>query len=652
MADGLIGALRVLLGVDTAAFSEGLDKATGKLEIFGVNFQKLAGGLAITGIAAGFVYDINKMINAADALGKASQKYGVPVEQLSALKFAADMTEVSFESLEKGLGKLSKTLLDAVVEPGGKAGKIFAALGISATDSNGKMKDTTTILGDVAEKFNKLGDTNQRTAAAMKLFGKSGAELIPLLAQGKDGIKELTDEAARLGIVIDANTAARAEEFNQTLKRLHATHDSIVLQITQGMLPGLQTLADAMLTTARNGTTMREVGGYIVEAFNKIVEVVFTTIAIFQRLGAEWQALQNFLHTDIFSGGLTAAWAAFNAEGVKTQQVMAGIRAQFAAPDADALAWMGATATKQKKAFGELNTSVMGSKSSLDSFLDSQLKSIAGHEAEALAIGLGLGVREKLKVQLEAEQIARNNNIKLTEKQNAAIAAVGQRAADAAIDVAAANMKVDLLSPWEKYEQKLKDVNAILERHPELAAQAAQSAGKAAAAMAESYGTAAASAMGSMAEFFTQFGQGNATMFAIGKAFSISQAIINTLVGATKAYAEFGWPLGAVFAAAVIAGGMAQVAKIASQQPAAKMATGGSFMLGGAGGVDSQMVPIMATPGERVSVDQNKYGESAGGQTMTVQGISAKEYYRGDVLRDIISNINQAVSDGYKIKVA
>lgn len=651
MADGLIGALRVLLGVDTAAFSEGLDKATGKLEIFGINFQKLAGGLAITGIAAGFVYDINKMINAADELGKASQKYGIPVEQLSALKFAADLTEVSFESLEKGLGKLSKSLLDGVVNPGGEAAKMFKALGISTTDSNGKMKDTTTILGDVAEKFNGLGDTNQRTAAAMKLFGKSGAELIPLLAQGRDGIKELTDEAARLGIVIDANTAARAEEFNQTLKRLHATHDSIVLQITQGMLPGLQQLADAMLVTAHNGTTMREVGGYIVDAFNKIVEVAFTTVAIFQRLGAEWNALVAVFQATSFSG-MSAAWAAFNAEGAKTQQVMAGIRSQFAAPDPDALAWMGATATKAKAKIGELNTSAPGSKSALDSFLDSQLKSIAGHEAEALAIGLGLGVREKLKVQLEAEQIARTNNIKLTEKQNAAIAAVGQRAADAAIDVAAANMKVDLLSPWEKYEQKLKDIEAILQRHPEMAAQAAQSSMKAAASMAESYGTAAASAMGSMAEFFTQFGQGNATMFAIGKAFSISQAIINTLVGATKAYAEFGWPLGAVFAAAVIAGGMAQVAKIASQQPAAKMATGGSFMLGGAGGVDSQMVPIMATPGERVSIDQNKYGESGGGQTMTVQGISAKEYYRGDVLRDIISNINQAVSDGYKIKVA
>ena len=63
-----------------------------------------------------------------------------------------------------------------------------------------------------------MEDGAGKTALAIKLFGKSGADLIPLLNQGRAGIKELTDEAAKLGIVISTETAAKAEQFNDTLK--------------------------------------------------------------------------------------------------------------------------------------------------------------------------------------------------------------------------------------------------------------------------------------------------------------------------------------------------------------------------------------------------------------------------------------------------
>jgi hypothetical protein len=61
----------------------------------------------------------------------------------------------------------------------------------------------------------------------------------------------------------------------------------------------------------------------------------------------------------------------------------------------------------------------------------------------------------------------------------------------------------------------------------------------------------------------------------------------------------------------------------------------------------------MMTPGEMVNVDQNRYGESGGsGTVLTVQGIKPKDYYRGDVLRDIVDNLNKAIGDGLKIKLA
>lgn len=99
----------------------------------------------------------------------------------------------------------------------------------------------------------------------------------------------------------------------------------------------------------------------------------------------------------------------------------------------------------------------------------------------------------------------------------------------------------------------------------------------------------------------------------IGKAAAITQAIINTYEGATKAYAQ-GGIYGVATAAAVVAAGLAQVAAIRAQPVG--FATGGSFTVPGGGGVDSQMVAFRATPGERVNVatpTQVRKGDPTGG---------------------------------------
>ena len=87
----------------------------------------------------------------------------------------------------------------------------------------------------------------------------------------------------------------------------------------------------------------------------------------------------------------------------------------------------------------------------------------------------------------------------------------------------------------------------------------------------------------------------------IGRAAAISQAIMNTYEGATKALAMGGPYLGPLWAATVVAAGMTHVQQIRSQQTAGFF-TGGSFTVGGAGGPDSQMVAFRATPGARVNV--------------------------------------------------
>lgn len=653
MADSVIGALRVLLGIDTVAFSSGLKDADKALNLFGSNFSSLAKKLSIAATASAFVYDIKKMINEADNLNKASQKFGVPVEQLSALKYAADLADVSFESLGKGLGKLSKAMLESAANPAGEAAKNFQALGVSVTDSSGNIKSTETVFTDIAEKFSTMEDGAAKTALAIKVFGRAGADLIPLLNAGRSGIKALTDEARQLGIVISAETARKAEEFNDTLKKVHTAVDAIALRAAEALLPSLQRIADAMLSGAKEGSSLQGIINNLIT--QKDIDEARYYVTVMENLIRIFSALKAF-PGNVISEGITAALKKLDDVVIQNQKNLeAYARSLLSLGQAGAfesLENLPALMDRVAKGMTNANVGALAAKSAIDSFIDSQMKSIAAHQAEAEAIGMGLGVRERLKIYYEAEAIARANNITLTDQQKMKLNELALAAENAAIKIAGAQMKQEALTPWDLYLQKLRDINTVLERHPELAEAARVASMKAAAQMAESYGQTAATAMGNFATFFKEFGKGNKAMFIAAKAFSVSQAIINTFVGVTKALAEGGPVLGPILAASIVAAGMAAVAKIIAEKPPA-MALGGTLQLGGSGGVDSQMVPVMMTPGERLTVDQNKYGESSSaGKTITIAGIKPKDYYTGDVLRDIMDNINSAIGDGYKIKMA
>jgi hypothetical protein len=162
MAGGsaVIGALRVVLGADTAAFESGLKKAQGQATSFAHSVEKIAAGIGlehgIEKFVEAIVHSFKAAIEHADELGKAAQKVGLPVAELSKLKFAADLSDVSMESLTIGLGKLSKAMLDVARGGGNETKLAFDQLGISATNADGTLKSASAVLADVAGKFGGL----------------------------------------------------------------------------------------------------------------------------------------------------------------------------------------------------------------------------------------------------------------------------------------------------------------------------------------------------------------------------------------------------------------------------------------------------------------------------------------------------------------
>lgn len=241
-----IGALHVALGLDSAQFTAGLKGAQSNLSRFGSVASKgfLALSAAATVAAGAFGVAVKGTIDHADALSKASQKAGVAVEALSRLEYAAKLSDVSLEGLTGGLQKLSKSMVEAATNGGSKAASAFAALGVSVRDSAGNLRDSDAVFADIAERFSRVEDGAAKTSVAMMLFGKSGAELIPLLNEGASGLKRWGEESDRTGNTITTNTAKAAEQFNDTLTRLQSMMQGVVVKATTALLPSMQAVAD------------------------------------------------------------------------------------------------------------------------------------------------------------------------------------------------------------------------------------------------------------------------------------------------------------------------------------------------------------------------------------------------------------------------
>jgi hypothetical protein len=137
----------------------------------------------------------NSMDNAAKMFDL-SQKTGVSVEALSRFSKAAKASGTDVEGVTKAMVKLSKGLVEAK-NGKGQAADALKSMGISAVDASGKLKDTDQIMLEVSNKFKAMPNGAEKTTLALQLFGKAGADMIPMLNMGGEAISKFGAMSAK-----------------------------------------------------------------------------------------------------------------------------------------------------------------------------------------------------------------------------------------------------------------------------------------------------------------------------------------------------------------------------------------------------------------------------------------------------------------------
>lgn len=184
-----------------------------------------------------------------------SQQVGVPIEPLQQLGYAAQLSGSSLDGMAVGLKKLSLNIYGAT--KGGEAQiETFRALGVAYKDAAGHARPTEDVLSDLADHFKSMPDGTEKTALAMKALGKSGAELIPLLNEGGDGIAKLRQEFVDLGGQIDEETAKSLEEFGDQTDKVKTALIGVRNDAVKAILPELKKMATTLIAWIKANRTL------------------------------------------------------------------------------------------------------------------------------------------------------------------------------------------------------------------------------------------------------------------------------------------------------------------------------------------------------------------------------------------------------------
>lgn len=239
------GQLKQVGNVNLKAVSAQMKDIGNKATAAGQSLKGLSMAAGAIDVAlAGLAY---KSGAAADDLNTLSKVTGLSTQELQKYKAASDLVDVSVETIAKSQAKLKKSMYSAQ-QGSAAASTAFDTLGVSVTDANGHLRSQDEVFTDVIKALGQMENETERDAISMQIFGKSAAELNPLIEDNGETFKRVADIFANNNLdVVDQETIDKANQFNDYLDEIKATWGAAIstigMQLAGYLAPVLEKVA-------------------------------------------------------------------------------------------------------------------------------------------------------------------------------------------------------------------------------------------------------------------------------------------------------------------------------------------------------------------------------------------------------------------------
>lgn len=240
---GSLGSLVIELAASTARLQSDLGKAVGMAQSAAAKFSRVFQGVAVLAGAGSLGAVVARSIEMGDELNKAAIKAGTTGRAMSELAYAAKQSDIDLASLSTGIKKMQVALSEAA--SGGKAqNQVLAALGLTIAEIKSLAPDKQFEL--LADRINSLKDPADRARAATELFGKAGADLLPLFSQGAEGIRKAREEAQKIGASLSDEQIGKLAEADDSIKRLKASWEAFATRMVSFVAPAISAVFDTL----------------------------------------------------------------------------------------------------------------------------------------------------------------------------------------------------------------------------------------------------------------------------------------------------------------------------------------------------------------------------------------------------------------------
>lgn len=275
----VVNGLTSKLGIQ---LPEGMKSSMNAMGSLDAQSLALAGGFAA--VAAAIVKVEKAMISMtkesasfADNIITLSMQTGQSTQQLQEFAYASELIDVSVDTLQGSLTKLTNNMQDTM-NGTGNAKASFEALGVSVTNADGSMRSANDVFYETIDALGQVKNDTERDAMAMDIFGRSAQDLNPLIIQGSQTLKAYADEAHNMGYVLDDEALSALGAVDDAYQRMQKTQEGVKNQLAVEFAPYLEEFyGDVTSGIKYIGDVLQQSG--LVDAFGMLLETAGDIIA-------------------------------------------------------------------------------------------------------------------------------------------------------------------------------------------------------------------------------------------------------------------------------------------------------------------------------------------------------------------------------------
>lgn len=269
---------------------EGMQKSMNSMGSLNASSVKIAGGFAALAIAIAkaekaLISMTKESAAFADNIITLSMQTGQTTEQLQEFSYATELIDVSVDTLQGSLTKLTNNMQDTI-NGTGNAKASFEALGISVTDADGNMRSANDVFYETIDALGNVKNETERDAMAMDIFGRSAQDLNPLIIQGSQTLKAYADEAHNVGYVLNEEALSALGAADDAYQRLQKSQEGAKNQLSAEFAPYLTEFYEKITKLIKDGGQALKDSG-IVDSFGMLLETVGDIIAPTDQLSSD-----------------------------------------------------------------------------------------------------------------------------------------------------------------------------------------------------------------------------------------------------------------------------------------------------------------------------------------------------------------------------